>query len=87
MRPEKINLEYKRQLSPYRQRRPHPITQQLLDDIEAYCLKADISPSRFGQQCVNDSHFVWQLKSGRQPRFATIDRVRHWIEKRTKAVA
>ena len=64
----------------------HPTVQALLTDVEDFCTRAKIDPSRFGIMVLNDSHFVFRLRKGRQPRLATIDKVHRFINRKTKAV-
>jgi hypothetical protein len=51
----------------------------LLNDIEAFCRTHHIRESRFGRAAVNDTTFIPQLREGREPRRATIARVRHFM--------
>ncbi|WP_242181555.1 hypothetical protein [Sphingomonas sp. CARO-RG-8B-R24-01] len=52
---------------------------ELIGDIEAFCRTHQLKPSRFGRDAVNDTTFVPQLKTGREPRRATIARVRTFM--------
>lgn len=52
----------------------------LLREIEK-CLRAGgIAPTRFGREAVGDPRFVFDLRSGREPRARTIERVRAYLE-------
>lgn len=51
----------------------------LINDIEAFCRTHQLKPSRFGRAAVNDTTFVPQLKTGREPRRATVVRVRTFM--------
>ena len=64
----------------------HPTVQLLLAEIEAYRNRAGIDRTNFGIQAMRDGNFIPRLESGRQPKYHTIDRVRAFINKRTKAV-
>jgi len=64
----------------------HPTVQLLLAEIEAYRNRAGIDRTTFGIQAMHDGNFIPRLESGRQPKYDTIDRVRAFINKRTKAV-
>jgi hypothetical protein len=64
----------------------HPTVQLLLAEIEAYRNRAGIDRTNFGIQAMHDGNFIPRLESGRQPKYHTIDRVRAFINKRTKAV-
>lgn len=51
----------------------------LLRDIEAFCRTHHLRESRFGRDAVNDTTFLPQLKAGREPRRATVAKVRHFM--------
>lgn len=51
----------------------------LLDQIERYLSETRVSPTRFGRMAVGDPRFVHDLRSGREPRFATRERVRSFL--------
>lgn len=51
-------------------------TQSLLAEIEAFCADRVVSRTAFGLAAVNDPNFFSDLESGREPRWATIARVR-----------
>jgi len=64
----------------------HPEVQLLLSDIANYLSRSGIDRTTFGRQAMHDGNFIPRLEAGRQPTFKTIDRVRAFINKRTKAV-
>jgi len=64
----------------------HPAARQLLDEIEAYCKLADIDRTTFGLEAVNDGHFITRMERGRIPKIPTIDKVRAYIARNSKAV-
>ncbi len=64
----------------------HPTIQQLLAEIEAYRARAGIDRTEFGLRCMHNGNFISRLENGSNPRFDTIDRVRAFINKNTKAV-
>lgn len=64
----------------------HPIVAELIADIEAYCARAGITQTDFGRYALNNGNFVTRLKKGQSPTLRTIDRVRRYIDIRTKAV-
>jgi hypothetical protein len=64
----------------------HPIAQQLLDEIEAYCKLTNTDRTHFGLQSVNDGHFIRRIEQGRIPKIPTMDKVRAFMAKKTKAV-
>lgn len=51
----------------------------LLDQIERYLNETRVSPTRFGRMAGGDPRFVHDLRSGREPRFATCERVRSFL--------
>jgi len=51
----------------------------LLDDVEAFCGRHGIAASAFGRQAAADPSFVKQLRQGRRPRMAVVNRVRHFM--------
>lgn len=51
----------------------------LLDQIERYLSETRVSPTRFGRMTVGDPRFVHDLRSGREPRLATRERVRSFL--------
>lgn len=51
----------------------------LLELIEGFLDRADMSPSRFGTLCMNDHTFVPRLRRGADVRLETADRVRAFI--------
>ena len=53
----------------------------ILDHIDRYLRRSKSSPSRLGRDAVGDPNFVMNLRDGRQPRKATLDRVLAFIER------
>jgi len=64
----------------------HPTAQQLLDEIYAYCEFTETDRTSFGLQAVNDGHFIARMEAGRIPKIPTMDRVRRFMDRKTKAV-
>lgn len=60
-----------------------PATLLLLRDIENYLDLTGISRTAFGLEAAGDGHFIRRLESGREPRYATITRVRRFLEQPT----
>jgi hypothetical protein len=58
----------------------------ILDHIEAYLRRSKTSPSRLGRDAVGDPNFVMNLRDGRQPRQATLDRVVAFLERQEKRI-
>ena len=52
----------------------------LLRDVEKYLRRSDVPPTRFGREVVGDPRFVFDLRNGRDPRPATVARVRAYLE-------
>ncbi|WP_293940366.1 hypothetical protein [Sphingomonas sp.] len=53
---------------------------KLLRDIERHLRHHSTKPTRFGRDAVSDPRFVFDLRNGREPRTATIERVRAFLE-------
>jgi hypothetical protein len=53
----------------------------ILDRIDHYLRRSKSSPSRLGRDAVGDPNFVMNLRDGRRPRQATLDRVLAFIER------
>lgn len=51
------------------------ITHPILAEIEAFIVATDSTPSKFGASAVNDPCFVFDLRAGREPRRATLQKV------------
>jgi len=64
----------------------HPTAQQLLDEIETYCKLTSTDRTTFGLEAVHDGHFIARMEQGRIPKIPTMDRVRAYMHKKTKAV-
>jgi hypothetical protein len=54
----------------------------LLRRIERYIRATDTPPTRLGRLAVGDPRFVFDLRSGREPRPATEQRVQSWLDAR-----
>ena len=52
----------------------------LLREVEKYLRRSDVPPTRFGREVVGDPRFVFDLRNGRDPRPATVARVRAYLE-------
>lgn len=53
---------------------------KLLRDIEQHLRNHSTKPTRFGRDVVRDPRFVFDLRNGREPRPATVKRVRAFLE-------
>ncbi len=54
-------------------------TAALLADVELFLERTGMPPSVFGSKAVSDPNFVRHLRTGREPRFGTGQRVREFI--------
>jgi len=63
----------------------HPVVNELLTEIHAYCAKAGLNRTQFGLKVMNDGHYISRLEGGRMPEIQTIDKVRSYINGGTKA--
>lgn len=52
----------------------------LLRDVEKFLRISHTPPTRFGRDAVGDPRFVFDLRNGRDPRPATVQRVRAYLE-------
>jgi hypothetical protein len=57
----------------------------LLRRIERYLRASNTPPARFGREVVRDPRFVFDLRSGREPRAETERRVNAWLDSRDAA--
>jgi len=64
----------------------HPATEQLLAEIEAYRALSGIDRTNFGLLAANNGHLISRLEMGSTPTLETIDKVRAFIDRETKAV-
>lgn len=49
----------------------------LLNDINVFCEKNDISPSGFGRMFLNNPNFVWDLgREGFDPKLSTVNKLK-----------
>jgi len=51
----------------------------LLSEIEAFQAEHKLADTAFGDAALGDRHFLRQLREGREPRRATVARVRQWM--------
>jgi aspartate carbamoyltransferase catalytic subunit len=61
--------------------------QDLLHEIEQFCLRHGMSETRFGELALNDKPFVSQLKAGRDLRGSTAERLRLFMAEYTLSQA
>jgi DNA-binding phage protein len=65
----------------------HPAITDLLRDIDAFIGRFDMTPTDFGLLSIGDPNLYRHLKNGRNPRFATLDRIRSFMRKREERAA
>jgi 2,4-dienoyl-CoA reductase-like NADH-dependent reductase (Old Yellow Enzyme family) len=53
----------------------------LLERIEKYLKSRRMPPTRFGRAAVGDPCFVFDLRDGREPRNATVQRVQAYLDR------
>lgn len=53
--------------------------EDLLFEIEAFREAHGIAETTFGRKAVNDTRLIQQLREGREPRRATVERVRTFM--------
>lgn len=58
----------------------------ILDRIDRYLRATKTTPTRLGRDAVGDPNFVMNLRDGRQPRQATLDRVIAFIDRQEEAI-
>jgi len=63
----------------------HPTVAALHQDILAFIAKAGMDRTRFGREAVSDGNFLRRLEDGRIPTLTTMDRVRAFLDNKTKA--
>ncbi len=52
----------------------------LLREVEKFLSATKTSAARFGRDAMGDPRFVFDLRKGREPRRATVSRVRAYLE-------
>lgn len=53
---------------------------KLLREIEQHLRNHRTKPTRFGREVLSDPRFVFDLRRGREPREATVERVRAFMK-------
>ena len=66
-------------------KKQHPVVTELLTEIETYLSRSGMHRTGFGLKAVNDGHFIRRLETGRTPGIKTIDKVRGFMNGRSKA--
>lgn len=57
-----------------------PTDNNLLDRIEAFCRKKDLSLTGFGRKACRDPNLVAQLRAGRSPTLRTLKKIEIFME-------
>lgn len=52
----------------------------LLREVEKFLRVSNVPPARFGREAMGDPRFVFDLRNGREPRSATVARIRKFLE-------
>ena len=65
----------------------HPTVKALHDEITAFLDRSGMDRTRFGKLAVKDGNFLPRIENGRIPSLPTLDRVRAFLDKKTKAAA
>lgn len=52
----------------------------LLREVEKFLKASKVPAARFGREVMRDPRFVFDLRNGREPRLATVDRVLAYLE-------
>jgi hypothetical protein len=58
-----------------------PPAQRLLRDVKHFLRRTNMPRTTFGVNAAGDGHFVARLEGGREPRHATIERVRRYLDR------
>jgi len=63
------------------------IREQLLDEIEAFLARHGMSPGDFGLACRNNTHLVYRLRRGMDPKASSVDEIRRWMREHERPLA
>jgi predicted transcriptional regulator len=61
--------------------------QAFRNEVESFLRRANVRPTQFGKDSVNDPNFVRNLRAGRSPSLSTVDRVLAFIRKSEERAA
>ena len=56
------------------------ISEQFAERVEAFLRASGSKPTEFGRQAIGDASFILNLRRGRSPTLATVDKVLAYIE-------
>jgi homoserine dehydrogenase len=65
----------------------HPTIVGLLEEIDAFIAERGMTPTAFGWEAIKDPNLYRSLKSGRNPRLETMDRIRAFLREDKDAAA
>jgi hypothetical protein len=65
----------------------HPTIASLVRDIDVYIERSGMTPTDFGLRSIGDPNLYRHLKNGRNPRLATMDRIRAFMSPQTEVSA
>ena len=71
-------------MQPMTQASYSPTTRKLIEDIEAFRLRHDMTKTRFGIAAANDPNLVDDLENGREPRWQTVQRITEYMGEAAK---
>lgn len=54
-------------------------------EVESYLSSSGLTPTAFGLKAAGDPNFVFDLRSGREPRRTTIEKVRGFMQSKAPA--
>lgn len=63
------------------------IRDELLTDIERFLRRTGMDHTRFGKEALNDPAFVSRLRSGKDVRTRTVERIRKFIADNRRSLA
>lgn len=63
------------------------LTEQFQTAIEDFLSRTGMTPTAFGKDCLKDPNFVFDLRRGRSPSAAVMDRVQAYIASRGQDAA
>jgi hypothetical protein len=64
----------------------HPVVKKLLSEIYVYLALSGDNATQFGRKAMRDGSFLPRIQGGRVPTISTIERVRDYIARNSKAV-
>lgn len=59
-----------------------PTEAELVAKIEAFCLRHDMAPTRFGRDATGNPNLIKEIRDGRSPSLRTVQRILEFMAKR-----